>query len=304
MRRSGLPGDSPSGAKRVNKGYLQTAVDIAREAGALLADSFAKGVCSEAKGDFDLVTEADRASEALILGRIRSEFPSHSVVAEESGRHAGSSSADRWYIDPLDGTKNFARGYPAFSLSLALERAGELVLGVVFDPIRQEMFSAERGAGAFRNDQRIHVSRVDRLEQCLVTTGFPSAKRHRQSNLQLFCQVSMATQGLRRTGSSALDLSYVACGRLDAFWDIGLSSWDVAAGLVLVSEAGGRCSNLRGDRFTMAGTDLLTDLLVDNSLVHDLFVRMFSEVLAGRQAIPQCDSCTEGNRLQSEPRSG
>ena len=282
----------------MNNCYLQTAVDIAREAGALLADYFAKGVDSEAKGYFDLVTEADRASEALILGRIRSEFPAHSVVAEESGCHAGSS-AYRWYVDPLDGTKNFARGYPAFSLSLGLEREGELVLGVVFDPIRQEMFSAERGAGAFRNDRRIHVSRVDRLEQCLVTTGFPSAKRHRQSNLQLFCQVSMTTQGLRRTGSSALDLSYVACGRLDAFWDIGLGSWDVAAGLVLVSEAGGRCSDLRGGRFTMAAPDLLAD----NSLVHDSFVRMFSEVLAGRQAIPLCISCTNGNRPPSEPRS-
>lgn len=252
--------------------YLQAAVDIARASGAVLADCFAKGVRAEAKGRFDLVTNADRAVEAAILERVRSDFPTHSVLAEESGGHTGTSDTYRWYVDPLDGTKNFARGYPAFSLSLALECAGELVVGVVFDPIRQEMFAAERGAGAFCNDERIHVSCVHQLDQCLVTTGFPSAKRHRESNMQLFWRLSMATQGLRRTGSSALDLSYVACGRTDAFWDIGLSAWDVAAGLVLVSEAGGRYSDLRGGRFALTHADLLAD----NAIVHGALVEMFS----------------------------
>jgi myo-inositol-1(or 4)-monophosphatase len=250
----------------VAKGYLQVAVEIARESGAMLADCFAKGVHAEAKGRFDVVTAADRAVEAVILGRIGSEFPTHSVLAEESGGQAGSSDTYRWYVDPLDGTKNFARGYPAFSVSLALECAGELVVGVVFDPVRQEMFAAERGAGAFCNDERMHVSGVHRLEQCLVTTGFPSAKRHRESDMRLFWQLSMGTQGVRRTGSSALDLGYVACGRTDAFWDIGL---------MLVSEAGGRYSDLQGGRFAL--TD--THLLADNAIVHDSLVQMFSDAL-------------------------
>ena len=259
------------------KGYLQVAVEIARDSGALLADRFAKGVRAEAKGRFDLVTDADRAVEAVILGRLRSEFPTHSVLSEETGGHGDSSAVYRWYVDPLDGTKNFVRGYPAFSVSLALECAGELVAGVVFDPIRQELFAAERGAGAFCNDERMQVSHVHQLDQCLVATGFPSAKRHRDANRQLFWQLSMGTQGVRRTGSSALDLCYLACGRSDAFWDIGLGAWDVAAGLVLVSEAGGRYSDLRGGRFELTHADLLAD----NALVHDLLLEMFSSVLAG-----------------------
>src|SRR5262245_22466857 len=200
----------------------------------MLADAFAKGARSEPKGRFDVVTEADHASETLIVGRIRSEFPSHAVVSEEGGGHAGGPDPYCWYVDPLDGTKNFARGYPAYSVSLALKRADEIVLGVVYDPAREELFTAERGAGACCNGKRIGVSKVRRLEQCLMATGFPSARRHERPNTQLLHQICTTTQGLRRTGSSALDLSYVACGRIDAFWDIGLSAWDIAAGLVLV----------------------------------------------------------------------
>src|SRR5262249_35172929 len=159
----------------------------------------------------------------------------------------------RWYVDPLDGTKNFARGYPAFSVTLALEQHGELVVGVVFDPLRRELFAAERGSGAFCNDRRIRVSDAVRLDQCLVATGFPSARGHGCSDGRLLTELSLATQGLRRTGSSALDLAYVASARLDAFWDIGLKPWDVAAGALLVSESGGRCSDLRGQRMTLGG---------------------------------------------------
>jgi myo-inositol-1(or 4)-monophosphatase len=256
----------------VRSSYLDTALDIAHESGALLAECFAKGVRAEAKGRFDIVTDADHASEAIILARLRSEFPTHALVAEESGDDARQA-LYRWYIDPLDGTKNFSRGYPAFTLSLALERAGELILGVVCDPVRQETFFAERGAGAFLNGQPIRVSRVPHLAQCLVTTGFPSATRHPGASMQIFSRVSMSTQGFRRTGSSALDLSYVACGRVDAFWDIGLNPWDVAAGAVLVSEAGGRCSTLCGDPFQIASRDLLAA----NSAVHGELVQMFNQ---------------------------
>jgi myo-inositol-1(or 4)-monophosphatase len=256
--------------------YVGAAIEIARESGERLADLFARGVCAEAKGRFDVVTEADRVAETVAVQRIRSTFPSHTVVAEEGSGYTDTSSIYRWFVDPLDGTKNFARGYPAFSVSIALACADQLIMGVVFDPLRDEMFSAELGGGAFRNDERVRVSRVNRLEQCLVATGFPSAARHRHSDAHAFHRVSMLTQGARRTGSSALDLAYVASGRLDAFWDIGLCSWDVAAGAVLVCEAGGRCSNLRGGRFALRSPDLLAD----NALVHEALVNAFTEALA------------------------
>jgi myo-inositol-1(or 4)-monophosphatase len=256
--------------------YVGAAIEIARESGERLADLFARGVRAEAKGRFDVVTEADRLAEMVAVERIRSTFPSHTVVAEEGGGYTGSSSIYRWFVDPLDGTKNFARRYPAFSVSIALECADQLVMGVVFDPLRDEMFSAERGAGAFLNADRLRVSRVNRLERCLIATGFPSAARHRHRDTHVFHRVCMLTQGVRRTGSSALDLAYVASGRVDAFWDIGLNSWDVAAGSVLVSEAGGRCTNLRGGRFALTSPDVLAD----NALVHVALVNVFNDALA------------------------
>ena len=253
-------------------GCLDIAVDAAREAGDTLAEMFAMGVRAEPKGRFDLVTEADRAAEAIVLRRIRSAFPTHHVVAEESGSHAGCSTGYCWHIDPLDGTKNFTHGYPAFSVSIALECAGELVIGVVYEPIRREMFAAERSAGAFCNNRRLCVSPVNRLDECLVTTGFPSARRHSPSSMTLFSRIALTTQGLRRTGSSALDLGYVASGRVDAFWDVGLNTWDVAAGLVLVAEAGGCYSDLQGGRYALG----CPDLLADNGALHDQLVRLFT----------------------------
>jgi myo-inositol-1(or 4)-monophosphatase len=261
----------------VRNSFLDVAVDVAQESGAMLVEAFGNGVQSETKGRLDIVTDADRASERLIVGRIRSEFPTHAVVSEEGGGHAGGPDPYCWYVDPLDGTRNFAREYPAFSVSLALKCGDELVLGVVFDPMRQELFAAERQAGAFCNGRRINVSRVRRLEQCLMATGFPSAKRHAKFNTPLFHHICMTTQGLRRTGSSALDLSYVACGRIDAFWDIGLSAWDVAAGVVLVSEAGGCYSDLQGGRVSFSDGELLAD----NALVHGPLVQAFSDLIKG-----------------------
>jgi myo-inositol-1(or 4)-monophosphatase len=256
--------------------FLRTVSEIARESGAVLAELFSRGVSADAKGTFDVVTEADHVAEKIVLDRIRRAFPSHGVIAEEGGGYRGSSSSHRWHVDPLDGTKNFVRGYPAFSVSLALERDDDLILGVVFDPIRGELFAAERGGGARCNDRPVRVSAVDRLEQSLVATGFPSASRHRHMEIPPLHHVVMRTQGIRRTGSSALDLCYVACGRLDAFWDLGLRSWDVAAGLVLVAEAGGTYSDLRGRPVGWPGPDLLAA----NPQVHALLVEAFSGVLA------------------------
>jgi myo-inositol-1(or 4)-monophosphatase len=197
--------------------YLETAVEIAREAGALLANFFERRVAFELKGEFDLVTEADRASEKLVVERLRSHFPSHGIVAEEGGGHQ-SVSDFRWFVDPLDGTTNFAHSFPIFNVTLGLEQAGEMVAGVIYDPIRQEMFTAERGAGAYLNHRRIRVSAAKRLEDSLASTGFPSRKRHQNVNIHFYHQMAMASHGVRRTGSAAIDLAWVACGRLDGFW--------------------------------------------------------------------------------------
>ncbi len=264
--------------------FLDSAVEIAREAGALLVHYFERRPAFELKGEFDLVTAADRASEQLIIERLRSHFPSHSIVAEESGGHAGSSGY-RWYVDPLDGTTNFAHCFPMFNVTLALEQAGELVCGVVFDPLRQELFAAERGAGAYLNNRRIRVSGVKRLEEALVATGFPSRKRHLNVNVHFYYQMAMWTHGVRRAGSAALDLAYVAAGRLDAFWEFGLKPWDMAAGILLIAEAGGRVTDMRGGPAVIGGPDLLTT----NGHIHSQVLELFGEVFAGKYRTPLPD---------------
>src|SRR4051812_30761824 len=257
--------------------YLEKAVDIAREAGALLANYFERRVAFELKGEFDLVTEADRASEKLVVERLRSHFPQHSIVAEEGGGH-DSASEYRWYVDPLDGTTNFAHSFPMFNVMLGLERAGEMIAGVIYDPVRQEMFAAERGAGAYLNHRRIRDSNTQRLHESLASTGFPSRKRHHDINIHFYYQLAMASHGVRRTGSAALDLAYVSCGRLDFFWEFGLKPWDQAAGTLLVQEAGGRISDMRGGAHSITGSE---HLLADNGLLHDETLAMFGRVFAG-----------------------
>jgi myo-inositol-1(or 4)-monophosphatase len=262
--------------------YLETAADIAREAGALLANYFERRVAFELKGDFDLVTEADRASEKLVVERLRSHFPSHSIMAEEGGGHEGSSDY-RWFVDPLDGTTNFAHSFPMFNVTLGLERAGEMIAGVIYDPVSQELFSAEQGAGAYLNHRRIRVSQCKRLEDSLASTGFPSRKRHLNINIHFYHQMAMASHGVRRTGSAALDLAYVACGRLDAFWEFGLMPWDMAAGSLIVREAGGAVSEMHGGPHSVTSS---RDLLADNATVHDQILTLFGEVFQGRFRVP------------------
>jgi myo-inositol-1(or 4)-monophosphatase len=258
--------------------HLETAVEIAREAGALLAHYFERRVPFEIKGEFDLVTEADRASEQLVVERLRSHFPSHTIVAEEGGGHE-SASEYRWYVDPLDGTTNFAHGFPMFNVTLGLARAGEVIAGVVYDPVRQEMFTAERGAGAYLNNRRIRVSGAKKLADSLASTGFPSRKRHHNVNIHFYYQLAMASHGVRRTGSAAIDLAYVAAGRLDFFWEFGLKPWDMAAGTLLVEEAGGRTSDMTGAAHSVTGSD---HLLADNGALHEEILEMFGEIFAGR----------------------
>ncbi|MBI4874434.1 MAG: inositol monophosphatase [Acidobacteria bacterium] len=261
--------------------YLEAAVDIAREAGALLAHYFERRVGFELKGDFDLVTEADRASEKLVVERLRSHFRTHSVVGEEGGSHEGSSEY-RWYVDPLDGTTNFAHGYPVYNVTLGLARAGEMVCGVIYDPARQELFSGELGSGAWLNNRRLRVSKPARLADSLVATGFPSRKRHLNINVHFYHQLAMATHGVRRGGSAAIDLAYVACGRLEAFWEFGLNPWDMAAGMLLVSEAGGRVTDMHGGPAKIGEARLLAD----NGAIHDEILALFAEIFAGRFRVP------------------
>ena len=261
--------------------YLDTASISRVNPDALLSGFLERKIGFELKGDFDLVTEADRASERLVVERLRTHFPSHGIVAEEGGGHE-SSSEFRWYVDPLDGTTNFAHGFPVFNVTLALEQAGEIVAGVIFDPTRQELFTAEKGGGAYLNNRRIRVSKVQKLDESLVATGFPSRRRHLNVNIHFYHQLAMITHGVRRAGAAAIDLAYVACGRLDAFWEFGLNPWDMAAGLLLIHEAGGRSSDMYGAPSSVKGPHLLAD----NGTLHEETLQLFGEIFRGEYRYP------------------
>jgi myo-inositol-1(or 4)-monophosphatase len=261
--------------------YLETAAGIARDAGALLARYFERRVPVERKGEYDLVTEADRASEALVVERLRSHFPSHAILAEEGGG-VESASEYRWYVDPLDGTTNFAHSYPVYAVSMGLERGGEAIAGVVYDPVRDEMFAAERGGGAYLNNRRMRVSGTRRLGDALLSTGFPNLKRSGSYNIHFYHQLAMATHGVRRSGSAAIDLAYVACGRLDGFWEFGLAPWDMAAGRLIVAEAGGRYSDMDGGPHHL----LSPHLMADNGRIHDELLALFGEIFRGEARAP------------------
>ena len=262
-------------------GFLETAVEIAREAGALLLQMAERRPPAESKGEFDLVTAADRASEQLIVERLRSHFPTHGILAEEGSEQA-STSGYRWYVDPLDGTTNYAHGYPMFAATLGLEKDGRMIAAATFDPSRNEMFAAERGAGAYLNGKKIHVSKAARVAESLCSTGFPSRKRHHNINVHFFYQLAMVSHGVRRGGSAAIDLAYVACGRLDGFWEFGLKPWDMAAGVLLVEEAGGQVTDMRGGPLALTGDHLLAT----NGALHAETVRVFAEVFAGEFRTP------------------
>jgi myo-inositol-1(or 4)-monophosphatase len=262
--------------------YLETAVEIAREAGSLLAHYLEKHIGFELKGEFDLVRDADRASERLVVERLRSHFPSHNIVAEEGGGHQ-SASDYCWFVDPLDGTTNFAQNFPMFNVTLGLACEGEVIAGVVYDPVRQEIFTAERGGGAYLNNRRIRVSGVRKLADSLASTGFPSRKRHHNVNIHFYYQVAMATHGVRRTGSAALDLAYVAASRLDFFWEFGLKPWDMAAGTLLVSEAGGQLSDMRGEAHLLTASE---HLVADNGTLHGEIMEIFGEIFRGEFRLP------------------
>jgi myo-inositol-1(or 4)-monophosphatase len=257
---------------------------IAREAGALLMEYFDQNIKIEYKGEADLVTAADRKSEKLIRVRIRSLWPGHDILGEEEGL-CDTGSEYRWYVDPLDGTTNFAHGFPVFCVSIALQHHNETIAGVCYDPTRDELFAAERGKGAYLNDRPIRVSRIASLAESLVGTGFPSHKRHKNPNIYFYHQITLRSQGVRRAGSAALDLCYVASGRLDGFWEFNLNPWDTAAGVLLVEEAGGRVTDFHGGPFELNSRETVAS----NGLIHDALLYEFEQIFAGRGLEPLAD---------------
>ena len=248
------------------------AIEAARKAGAILDEHARKGFRIEHKDAVNLVTDADRRAEQVIVEAIRRAFPDHQVLAEERGL-AGDQSPFKWVIDPLDGTTNFAHGFPAYCVSIGLEYQGRCTLGVVFDPTRHELFVGESGGGAFLNGHPIHVSGTPKLDAALLVTGFAYDIRHSpQNNLDHFANFALRVQGLRRTGAAALDLCYVACGRFDGFWELKLHPWDMAAGTVIVQEAGGRMSDFGGGPLSIYGQEIVAS----NGFIHDAMLAVLS----------------------------
>jgi myo-inositol-1(or 4)-monophosphatase len=244
------------------------AVEAARAAGDLIRDALGHDPAEldlHKKGAIDLVTDVDRAAEATILARLRAAFPHHGILAEESGGEARSEGF-QWLVDPLDGTTNFAHGHPHCAVSLALLNDQRPLLGVIFDPGRDELFVAVEGAGAELNGRPLRVSRTDELDHSLMTTGFAYDRRQRaDAYVPLFQAFMVRTQGVRRMGAASLDLAWVAAGRFDGFWEYGLNPWDVAAGLLLVTEAGGRITDYEGGAFSPLRP---TRLVASNGRIH------------------------------------
>lgn len=257
--------------------YLTIAQDAARQAGALLKDNWLKTKTVEIKTDLvDLVTNVDKAVDRLITDFLHSRFPAHQILAEESDL-SGPQSPYRWYIDPLDGTTNFAHTYPHFCVSIGLSHASQQIIGVVYDPIRDEMFCARRGQGATLNGTPIHVSSTASLDRSLLMTGFPYDRRQRSAFYLRFYEAFMlCSQGVRRGGSAALDLCYTACGRADGFWEWRLHPWDTAAGSLIVEEAGGQMSTFSGEEFVVTGEQTLAS----NGHLHQALIAVLQDVIA------------------------
>jgi myo-inositol-1(or 4)-monophosphatase len=248
--------------------FLNVAKDAALKAGKMLSQNFDEAREISFKGEINLVTHFDSLSQSLIHKHISSRFPEHDFLAEE-GLCREKGAEYRWLIDPLDGTTNFAHKFPVFCISIALERKGETDLGVVYDPLRNEMFWAEIGQGAFLNGKKIGVSSVNDLDKSLVATGFPYDIRESEvNNIDHFNNFAIRVQAIRRCGSAAMDLCYVACGRFDGFWELKLNPWDVAAGALIVKEAGGRISDFQDEDYSIYGSETLAT----NGLIHQQMV--------------------------------
>jgi myo-inositol-1(or 4)-monophosphatase len=251
----------------------EIAFKAAREAGRILMQKFGAALVIDHKGEIDLVTEVDRMAERIIVNIIRDTFPRHDILAEEED-YGRSNSRYRWIIDPLDGTTNYTHGFPWFAVSIALEVEGEIVLGLVYNPFHQELFYAEKNNGAFHNDIQLSVSKTASLERSLLATGFSyDHKTSPANNYDHFINFQRACQGCRRAGSASLDLAYVAAGRFDGFWEMKLKPWDIAAGKLIVEEAGGAVSNFSGERLDIYGKEILAS----NGLIHGSMVEVLKQ---------------------------
>lgn len=247
---------------------LNFAIETAREAGQILLEKFGRKIEISKKADINLVTEADLASEKFIVEKIRSYYPKHSILAEESGATdvliVEGESRWKWIIDPLDGTTNYAHGYPCFCVTLAVEHNDELVIGVTFDPTRNEMFAAEKGKGATLNNRKISVSETEKLSESLLVTGFPYNFKEKEDFAAHLTEFLLKSRGIRRDGAAAIDMAYVACGRFDGFWEEGLNPWDVAAGVLMIEEAGGKVTYYDDSKFSIYAPPICAS----NGLIH------------------------------------
>jgi myo-inositol-1(or 4)-monophosphatase len=251
---------------------LEAALSAARRSGEVLRAAFGTEHSITYKGEVDLLTEIDEQAERLIREELLGTFPTYGMLAEEGGELTGEEDV-RWIVDPLDGTTNYAHQLPIFCVSIALERSGEVVLGVVHDPMGEETFVAERGRGATLNGGPIKVSDTDELIRALVATGFPYDRAEMPEALELFGRFAATTQGMRRLGSAALDLCYVASGRIDGYYERGIWPWDLAAGSVIVEEAGGNLTNYRGDVLDLDGREIVAS----NGRLHPSIMRLMEE---------------------------
>ena len=253
---------------------LVTAVEAARQAGEVLRECARVGFHIEYKNVINLVTDADCRAEQRIIDVIQRTFPSHRILAEERGLAQRSSSPYQWVIDPLDGTTNLAHGFPAYCVSIGVEHEGRSLIGVVFDPTRDELYTARRGQGAFLNDAPISVSATDHLDRALLVTGFGyDIRETANNNLDHFVRFALKAQGLRRTGTAALDLCYVASGRFDGFWEVALNPWDMAAGIVILEEAGGKVTNFEGGKHSIYGKELVAS----NGRIHQAMLDVLQQ---------------------------
>jgi len=257
---------------------LNIAIEAAREAGKFLKYHMGKVQEVKQKGahSINLVTEIDRLSEEKIIGKIKQHFPTHDILAEESGTAHGKTSSFKWIIDPLDGTTNYTHSYPVYAVSIALAQDDDLVLGVIYDPNFDELFTAERGNGTYLNGKRLHATKTDALINSLLATGFPYNVRENPDHaIEHFDNFLMEVQGIRRLGSAALDLAYVAAGRLDGFWEVQLNPWDLAAGVLLIREAGGKVTDFDGNPFRISQKRVLAS----NGCIHDEMMRVLKKAI-------------------------
>ena len=253
--------------------YLDTAVDTALKTGKYLRSRLKLPKKIEFKGEIDLVTDSDYYAERKIINLLKKVFPTHEILAEETANKnvKPSSPGYRWIIDPLDGTTNFAHGYPLFAVSIALEYKGKIILGVAYNPLLNELFTAVSGKGAYLNGKKISVSTTKNLSQSLLATGFPyDIKQNLRTNLDYFNKFQLAAQDIRRDGSAVLNLCYTACGRFDGFWELKLKPWDTAAGVLIVQEAGGKVTDFKGKKYNI----YKKEMLATNGNIHQQMLKI------------------------------